>query len=142
MVVDPDFRRLLSFSLEWSLTFSACSSNQLLIRSWIDFSFGRSDRFPFEVFLERCDCTSMRNVSVALFSFALSLLICFAACCWTLSWNSASFAVSGLILKYGLKWSSAASVASGHSSLTRWSMWSEKAAPMYSEPTVLMSPHV
>ena len=93
MVVDPDFLRLLSFSLEWSLTFSACSSNQLLIRSWIDFSFGRSDRFPFEVFLERCDCTSMRNVSVALFSFALSLLICFAACCWTLSWNSASFAV-------------------------------------------------
>ena len=40
MVVDPDFLRLLSFSLEWSLTFSACSSNQLLIRSWIDFSFG------------------------------------------------------------------------------------------------------
>ena len=28
-------------------------------------------------------------------------------------------------------------VCSGHSSLTRWSMWSEKAAPMYSELTVL-----
>ena len=27
-------------------------------------------------------------------------------------------------------------VCSGHSSLTRWSMWSEKAAPMYSELTV------